>query len=136
MNLIKKPSQRLSLASRQSLASLMTSRSFSAKSSSGTSRTMGGFSESRCYKHSPRVALRHIHVGEELAIFEAEQWQTAFAAMGGLKKRNVKAPTSFTVLNKAPYHCSCLGREFEQDNINTHIGRITAVTRYARWVWN
>ncbi|RUS80518.1 hypothetical protein EGW08_011739 [Elysia chlorotica] len=108
----KKRSARMSFASRQSLANLMHQRTSSIKSSSGLSRNIG-FNDSRCYKHSPRVSQHHTHVGAELANFEAEQWRSAFDAMGGLRKRGTKAPKPFTVLNKAPYHCSSLGRQFE-----------------------
>ncbi|KAK3767075.1 hypothetical protein RRG08_017950 [Elysia crispata] len=109
----KKRSMRMSTATRQSLANMLNQRSFSSKSSSRNSRIMVGFSDSRCYKHSPRVGQHHTYVGQELADFEAEQWRAAFAAMGGLRERGTKAPKLFTVLNKAPYHCSSLGRQFE-----------------------
>ncbi|GFS19024.1 hypothetical protein ElyMa_003278100 [Elysia marginata] len=109
----KKRSTRMSFASRQSLANLMGRRSFAPKSSSGSSKNIGVFTDSRCYKHSPRVGQHHTYVGEELARFEATQWRAAFSAMGGLRQRGVKAPKPFTVLNKAPYHCSSMGRTFE-----------------------
>lgn len=109
----KRSTRATSFVNRQSLASLMGRKSNNKMSTAGSAKIISGIGELRCIKNSPRVGQIQTHVGEELSIFEATQWRNAFSTMGKLHARGLKSPKPFTVLNKAPYHCSSMGREFE-----------------------
>ncbi|XP_059175640.1 uncharacterized protein LOC131955510 [Physella acuta] len=94
-------------------AKFVQSTSFTAvfKSTTATSTISRGV-ELRCYKFSPRVEHPKVQDSIELYEYEANAWREAFNTMGRLQGLNLKEATPFTTLNKAPYHCSSLSREF------------------------
>ncbi|KAI8773695.1 uncharacterized protein LOC106050213 isoform X1 [Biomphalaria glabrata] len=70
--------------------------------------------ELRCYKFSPRVHdVNKTKTSVQLYDYEAKVWKETFESMGRLKELHLKEATPFTTLNKAPYHCSALSRDYK-----------------------
>uniref|UniRef100_A0A2C9KTD2 Uncharacterized protein n=1 Tax=Biomphalaria glabrata TaxID=6526 RepID=A0A2C9KTD2_BIOGL len=70
--------------------------------------------ELRCYKFSPRVHdVNKTKTSVQLYDYEAKIWKETFESMGRLKELHLKEATPFTTLNKAPYHCSALSRDYK-----------------------
>ncbi|KAK0069569.1 hypothetical protein Bpfe_000746 [Biomphalaria pfeifferi] len=75
--------------------------------------------ELRCYKFSPRVHdVNKTKTSVQLYDYEAKVWKETFESMGRLKELHLKEQP-FTTLNKAPYHCSALSRDYKQYTVTT-----------------